>query len=71
MGKARLMSRRTSNRSVTSKGAAMKAVIKKYLGEELVETVPVDLPDNYDGHPYGDTVPFVMASNWGLETLDD
>lgn len=49
----------------------MKAILKKYLGEEIESEEIVDLPDNYDGDPYGDTVPFVMASNWTLEIIED
>jgi hypothetical protein len=49
----------------------MKALLKKYDRETLTETEEVDLPDNYDGNPYGDTVPFVMASNWALEVLEE
>lgn len=48
----------------------MKALLKKYIGEDLVEIETVDLPDNYGGDPYGDSVPFVMASNWTLEVED-
>lgn len=49
----------------------MKALIKKYLKDTLVETEIVNLPEDYDGDPYGDKVPFVMASNWQLEIIED
>lgn len=38
----------------------MKAILRKYRGETVESEEVVDLPDNYDG----DTIPFVMASNW-------
>ena len=49
----------------------MKALLKKYDKDTLVETEEVELPDNYDGDPYGDTVPFAMASNWTLNVIED
>lgn len=49
----------------------MTAILRKYLGEEIDSEEIVQLPDNYDGDPYGDTVPFVMASNWTLQVIDD
>lgn len=49
----------------------MKALLKKYDRLKLVSQEPVELPEDYDGDPYGDKVPFVMASNWALVPLDD
>lgn len=49
----------------------MKAILKKYMREEIIEEEIIDIPDDYDGDPYGDTVPFVMASNWTLEVIED
>ena len=49
----------------------MRALLKKYDKDTLIETKEVDLPEGYDGDPYGDTVPFVMASNWSLEVLEE
>lgn len=49
----------------------MTAILRKYIGEEIDSEEIVQLPDNYDGDPYGDTVPFVMASNWSLQVIDD
>lgn len=49
----------------------MKALLKKYERLKLVSQELVELPDDYDGDPYGDKVPFVMASNWALVPLDD
>lgn len=49
----------------------MKALLKKYDKLKLVSQELVELPDDYDGDPYGDKVPFVMASNWALVPLDD
>lgn len=47
----------------------MLALLNSYEGETLVNSEVVDLPDNYDGDPYGDTVPFTVASNQTIETL--
>lgn len=49
----------------------MKAWLIKYLGEQVESNEIIDLPDDYDGDPYGNTVPFVMASNWELRVVDD
>ncbi len=49
----------------------MKALLKKYERLKLVSQELVELPEDYDGDPYGDKVPFVMASNWALVPLDD
>lgn len=49
----------------------MTAILRKYLGEEIDSEEFVQLPDDYDGDPYGDKVPFVMASNWTLQVLED
>jgi hypothetical protein len=49
----------------------MLAILRKYIGEKVVEEEIVTLPDDYDGDPYGDKVPFVMASNWSLEVIED
>jgi len=49
----------------------MKALLKKYERLKLVSQELVELTDDYDGDPYGDKVPFVMASNWALVPLDD
>lgn len=48
----------------------MKALLRKYLGEVVESEEIVDLPENYDGNPYGDTVPFCVASNWLLLVID-
>jgi len=47
----------------------MKGLLKTYSGEELVDKAIVELPDDYDGNPYGDTVPFPVHSNQTLEVL--
>lgn len=49
----------------------MKALLKKYDRLKLVSQELVELPGDYDGDPYGDKVPFVMASNWALVPLDE
>lgn len=48
----------------------MKGLLKTYSGEKLVEQVIVELPDDYDGDPYGDTVPFPVHSNQTLTSLE-
>lgn len=48
----------------------VKAILRKYLGEEIESEEIVDLPHDYDGNPYGDTVPFTVASNWTLQVID-
>ena len=49
----------------------MKALLKTYTLDTLTETEIVEVPDNYDGDPYGDTVPFCVGSNQSLEVLDN
>ena len=56
---------------VTQATLKMKALLRKYLVEVVESEEIVDLPENYDGNPYGDTVPFCMASNWTLQVIDD
>lgn len=45
----------------------MKAVLRTYTHENNDETRFIDdnviIDDNYDGNPYGDTVPFAVGSN--------
>ena len=48
----------------------MKALLKTYTQDTLTETELVEVPDNYDGDPYGETVPFCVGSNQSLELLD-
>ena len=48
----------------------MKALLKTYALDTLTETELVELPNDYDGDPYGDTVPFCIGSNQALELLD-
>tara|TARA_B100001057_G_C22553128_1_gene834259 strand:+ start:122 stop:280 length:159 start_codon:yes stop_codon:yes gene_type:complete len=35
-----------------------------------VEREEIELPANYDGNPYGDTVPFSIGSNQYIELED-
>ena len=49
----------------------MKALLKTYSLDILTEVTKVTLPENYDGDPYGDTVPFSVGSNQTLEVIDD
>ena len=48
----------------------MKALLVKYLGETIYSSEVVELPEDYDGDPYGGTVPFCMASNWSLQVIE-
>ena len=48
----------------------MKALLKTYILDKLTEAELVELPDNYDDDPYGDTVPFCIGSNQTLQLLD-
>lgn len=48
----------------------MKALLKTYTLDTLTQTELVEVPDNYDGDPYGDTVPFCVGSNQSLEVLE-
>lgn len=47
----------------------MKALLKTYTLDTLTEVEEIELPENYDGDPYGDTVPFLVGSNQVIETL--
>ena len=49
----------------------MKAILKTYTLETLTDTETVELPENYDGDPYGDTVPFAVGSNQSIEVIED
>jgi hypothetical protein len=49
----------------------MKALLKTYTLDTLTDTETVELPANYDGNPYGDTVPFSVGSNQSLEVIED
>lgn len=47
----------------------MKALLKTYTLDTVTEVEEIELPENYDGDPYGDTVPFSVGSNQTIETL--
>lgn len=49
----------------------MLALLQTYQDEKIVEIEVVELPDNYDGNPYGDTVPFSVGSNQTIVTISD
>jgi hypothetical protein len=49
----------------------MKALLKTYTLDTLTEIETIDLPDNYDGDPYGNTVPFCVGSNQTIEVIED
>ena len=48
----------------------MKAILRTYCLDTKISDEEVELPDNYDGDPYGDTVPFVIGSNQRLDVCD-
>ena len=49
----------------------MQAYLKTYHADTLVDAELVDLPEDYDGNPYGDTVPFSVGSNQELVVIDE
>ena len=49
----------------------MKALLKTYTLDALTEVEAIELPENYDGNPYGDTVPFSVGSNQAIEVIDN
>lgn len=57
--------------NIHAKKQNTKAYLKTYCGETLVDTELVNLPGDYDGDPYGDTVPFSVGSNQELVVIDE
>ena len=51
------------------KNDTIKAVLCTCINE-TVEREAIELPANYDGNPYGDTVPFSVGSNQYIELED-
>lgn len=49
----------------------MKALLKTYYLDTLMEVEEVTIPENYNGDPDGDTVPFSVGSNQTLEVVED
>ncbi len=49
----------------------IKALLKTYENDKFVEAELVELPSNYDGNQYGDTVPFSVGSNQLIEVLGE
>jgi hypothetical protein len=49
----------------------MLALLQTYENEKIVEIEVVEIPDNYDGDPYGETVPFSVGSNQTIVTISD
>ena len=49
----------------------IKALLKTYQNEKFVEAELIELPSNYDGDQYGDTVPFSVGSNQTIEVLSE
>lgn len=49
----------------------MKALLKTYQLDTLAEVEEIELPENYDGNPYGDTVPFSVGSNQTIEVIEN
>ena len=52
------------------KNDTIKAVLCTCSNERIVEREAIELPANYDGDPYGDTVPFSVGSNQYIELQD-
>lgn len=59
----------TYQREIDAKPVNLRALLKTYEGEILTEVKEVELPENYDGNPYGDTVPFTVGSNQTLTII--
>jgi len=49
----------------------IKALLHTYQNEKLTESELIELPSNYDGDPYGETVPFSVGSNQSIEVLGE
>ena len=49
----------------------MLALLQTYENEKIVEIEVVELPDDYDGNPYGNKVPFSVGSNQTIVTISD
>ena len=48
----------------------MKALLLTYTRDSLVSEEEIELPDNYDGNPYGDTVTFAVGSNQEIRVIE-
>jgi len=46
----------------------MLAQIHTYYGETLTQVKTIELPDNYNDDPYGDTITFSVGSNQMIVT---
>ena len=49
----------------------MKAQLWSYWGDRLVDVKNIEIPDNYDGNCYGETIPFAVGSNQQIITDPD
>lgn len=49
----------------------MNAWLVTYRADTETDRVRVELPEHYDGNPYGDTVPFCVGSNQSLVVMDE
>ena len=50
----------------------MLALLKSYdTNGKVINIEVVELPDDYDGNPYGDKVPFSVGSNQTIETAEE
>lgn len=49
----------------------MLALLQSYENGKVVQIEVVEIPDDYDGDPYGDTVPFSVGSNQTIVTISD
>ena len=49
----------------------IKALLHTYQNEKAIQSELIELPSNYNGDPYGDTVPFSVGSNQSIEVLSE
>ena len=49
----------------------IKALLHSYQNDRVLESTIIELPSNYDGDPYGETVPFSVGSNQSIEVLSE
>ena len=49
----------------------IKALLHTYQNEKAIQSELIELPSNYNGDPYGDTVPFSVGSNQSIEVLGE
>lgn len=66
------LERKVGHRILTiTKGKNMLALLISYADEKVVNVEVVELPNDYDGNPYGDKVPFSVGSNQTIEIMEE